>query len=224
MSKSPKPRRSPRAAERAESPPVAAGASRSTIRKVGRAWSPRTPEILGPWQPGSGQLELALAAPHEAFGSPDPGSTLGDEAGPQSADDWCNAALDLEGSEPERATAAYRGALAVEPGHADAHLNLGRLLHESGELDEAEAHYRAAAAADLERAPAFFNLGVVLEDQGRHIDALVAYREAVRLDERLAPAHFNLSRLHEARGDKADALAHLAAYKRMLTAPHLPTS
>ena len=188
---------------------------RSTTRRAGRAWSPRTPEILGPWQAAAGQLELPLAAPSEVRVSPDTGLTLSTEACPQTADDWYNAALDLEGNDAERATTAYRSALAVDPAHAEAHLNLGRLLHEAGQLKDAEAHYRAAAKADVAGASAHFNLGVVLEDQGRNAAALAAYREAIRLDEGLASAHFNLSRLHEARGDKAEALAHLAAYRRL---------
>ena len=40
--------------------------------------------------------------------------------------------------------AAYRRALELDPELADAHLNLGRLLHERGEAAEAERHYRRA--------------------------------------------------------------------------------
>ena len=222
MPKSPKPRKRPRAAKPAESPSASAEASRSTTRRAGRAWSPRTSEILGPWQPGSPQLELGLvASPLRLVSDATPAEA---HAAPRSADDWYNAALDLEVTEPERAAAAYRSAIEAQPDHADAHLNLGRLLHEGGQLAEAEAHYRAAAAADATDALARFNLGVVLEDGGRREAALAAYREALRLDEHLASAHFNLSRLHESRGEKADALAHLAAYKRLLSAPRPPTS
>ncbi len=155
--------------------------------------------------------------------SPASGLTLS-PIGPRTADDWYDAALDFEGSDPEGATAAYYCALDLDPAHADAHLNLGRLLHEAGQLKEAEAHYRSAAHSDHGGASAHYNLGVVLQDQGRPAAALLAYREAIRLDEGLASAHFNLSRLHEARGNKAEALAHLAAYKRLLSAPRLPTS
>ena len=177
------------------------------------------------WEPDSGQMQLDFAAPTPDTEEPGPrGFAQQVDGTGTSADDLYNTALDLEGAEPESAMAAYRSALAGEPDHADAHLNLGRLLHEGGALEEAEAHYRAAAVADPEGARARFNLGVVLEDLERPDDALAAYRQALRLDERLAPAHFNLSRLCEARGDEAEALAHLAAYKRLLTSPHLPTS
>lgn len=132
------------------------------------------------------------------------------------ADDWYDAALDLEATSVAGAVAAYRKALEVEPHHPEAHLNLGRLLHESGELAQAEQHYRAAGAADPGAARAHYNLGVVLEDTGREAEAIGAYREALRLDENLATAHFNLARLCESRGLEVEALGHLAAYRRLL--------
>jgi Tfp pilus assembly protein PilF len=132
------------------------------------------------------------------------------------ADDWYDTALDLEAVAVDRATDAYRRALALEPLHADAHVNLGRLLHEHGEPSAAERHYRAAAAAAPLDGRARYNLGVALEDQGRGAEAEDAYLDAIRVDESLAAAHFNLSRLLEARGEDALALSHLAAYKRLL--------
>jgi tetratricopeptide (TPR) repeat protein len=169
------------------------------------------------WEPDSGQTLLDLGSQPAAASEADSGATDIGGRPVGSADDWYNTALDLEGAEPERAMAAYRSALAVDPLHADAHLNLGRLLHESDQLAEAETHYRAAAEADPESARARFNLGVLAEDRGRVGDALAAYREALRLDEHLAPAHFNLSRLLEARGEEAPALAHLVTYKRLIS-------
>ncbi len=171
------------------------------------------------WEPGSGQTLLDLGARPEKSASATLDQTPHhDPVG--SADEWYNSALDLEASDAERAIEAYRRALLIDPEHADAHLNLGRLLQEAERLDEAEVHYRAAAEADLDSSRARFNLGVLAEDRGRVGEAIDAYREALRLDAQLAPAHFNLSKLLEARGDEASALAHLVTYKRLISSRH----
>jgi tetratricopeptide (TPR) repeat protein len=171
------------------------------------------------WEPDSGQLRIDFAVAEIAErAEPIARRALAEPQGedPATADEWYDAALDLEAVAVDAAEAAYRKALELDAAHPDAHLNLGRLLHEGGRLDEAEAHYRAAVAADPGSARAYYNLGVALEDLGRVDEAMAAYREALRLDEALATAHFNLSRLCEARGDEAEALGHLLAYKRLL--------
>jgi len=163
--------------------------------------------------PDTAQLRLDLDAPPLALAD----AVLA-RGGPRglSADQRYDAAVDLEGDDPAAAVAAYREALRLDPRHAEAHLNLGRLLHERGCLDEAETHYRAAAEADPASAQARYNLGVVLEDRGSAAEAADAYEAALTLDPDLAAAYFNLSKLDEAAGRRADALGHLAAYKRIL--------
>jgi tetratricopeptide (TPR) repeat protein len=125
---------------------------------------------------------------------------------------------DLEEAFPSEALAAYRGALALDAGHAGAHLNLGRLLHEAGDPVAAEGHYRRALADAAQAPVAAFNLGVALEDQGRDEEALAAYHQALLADTGLADAHFNASRIEERAGRRADALRHLGAYRRLTRA------
>lgn len=168
------------------------------------------------WEPDSGQLQIDFAAADVA--EPCARRAFRERGGDDglTADDWYDTALDLEAVTTDEAIGAYRKALALDPMHSNAHLNLGRLLHEAGRVDEAEAHYREAATADPESARAFYNLGVALEDQGLRPGAIEAYEAALRLDARLAVAHFNLSRLFEAGGQKSEALNHLAAYRRLI--------
>ena len=65
---------------------------------------------------------------------------------------------DVDGAE-----AAYRAAIAADPGHAGAHSNLGALLqNERQDFDGAEAAYRAAIAADPGHANAHTNLAHLL--------------------------------------------------------------
>ncbi|MCU0699351.1 MAG: tetratricopeptide repeat protein [Myxococcaceae bacterium] len=116
---------------------------------------------------------------------------------------------------PAAALASYREALGANPMHADAHVNLGRLLHQRGHLREAEAHYVAALVARPEDATATFNLAVVLDDQGRLDEAIARYQEALRLDPSCLDAYFNLARVYEKKGERIAALRHLKDYRRL---------
>ena len=131
----------------------------------------------------------------------------------------------LETVDPEAAVAAYRRAVAGQPDLADAHCNLGRLLHDRGDLAEAEACYRRAIAVDPTIALYWFNLGVALDDRGFHGDAIAAYERAIAIEAALADAHFNLARLYEQVARSANdeimlrrAVRHLAVYRHLLRA------
>ncbi len=132
------------------------------------------------------------------------------------AEDWYELGYELEASAVGDAKTAYRRAVGLDPTHADAHLNLGRLLHEEGDLAAAEEHYRQAVAHRPRDATAWYNLGVVLQDRGRPAEALTAYQRALAADPALADAHFNLAGLHSQLGDRAAALRHLKSYKALV--------
>jgi tetratricopeptide (TPR) repeat protein len=131
------------------------------------------------------------------------------------AEDWYDLGCELEETSADEAKEAYERALALDPNHPDAHVNLGRILHEQRAPQLAEEHYRRALAVDAEHPIAAFNLGVALEDLGRVADAMNAYRLALRLDPDNADAHYNLAGLLEKRGDKTGAIRHLMAYRKL---------
>jgi tetratricopeptide (TPR) repeat protein len=131
------------------------------------------------------------------------------------AKEWFDVAFELEPHDLDNARDAYRRVLELDPHHADAHVNLGRLLHEAGHLEAAATHYRQALALRPRDSTAAFNLGVALEDQQRHADAIRAYETAIGADGTNADAHFNLARLLERAGRKAAAIRHLNAYRRL---------
>ena len=133
----------------------------------------------------------------------------------RSADQWFDLGCELEETSPLEARQAYVQAIAIEPDHADANLNLGRLDHEFGELGKAEAHYQRAVQSDPQDAVAHFNLGVLLEDRDRPEEAALAYHQAVVRDPEMADAHYNLGLLLESRGRRDDALKHLMAARRL---------
>ena len=172
------------------------------------------------WNPESGQalfdFSVAdLAAQAAPFVQRDAGEARDEEG--NSAEQWFELACELELSSADAARDAYERALALDPTHADAHVNLGRLLHEKGAAAAAEQHYRAAFEANREHDTAAFNLGVALEDLGRIDDAIQAYAAAIAIDPDNADAHYNLAGIYERRGDKQSALRHLKTY-RILTA------
>ena len=134
------------------------------------------------------------------------------------AHDWYEMGCDLEATHAGEARDAYRRALELQPAHADAHINLGRLLHDAGELDAATAHYRLALAARPDDRTAAFNLAVALEDRGALDDAARLYREVLRLHPDHADAHYNLSGILERLQDATGALRHLSAYRRLTLA------
>ena len=133
-----------------------------------------------------------------------------------SAEDWYALACELEMTAPNDAKDAYERAIQADPKHADAHVNLGRMMHEEGAPAAAARHYRNALEADPTHETAAFNLGVALEDLGRIDDALKAYRDALALDPRNADAHYNLAGIYERRGEKQAALRHLKVYRGLV--------
>lgn len=136
-------------------------------------------------------------------------------SGETSAEEWFDLACELELTDVDQAIDVYKRVLELAPGHADAHVNLGRLLHERRAPLAASKHYRAALDADPEHDTAAFNLGVALEDLGRLREAIEAYEIALRINPDNGDAHYNLAGLYEKRGEKAAALQHLQACRRL---------
>ena len=203
---------------------------RILVSAAGKTWDPLTEQLQLPLDSRSGTAVSVALAPPAAPEAPDlftePGlfsrnvgrgeSLSGEASPPDQADWWFDEGLRLEERDVVGARSAYREAIAQDPGHAGAHANLGRLLHQLGDLARAERHYRQALLAEPDHATAAFNLGVVLEDRGEEGEALEAYQRSIRADVELAEAHYNAGRLLEGQGRKAEALGHFAAYRRLV--------
>jgi len=185
---------------------VAADGKRLVVRDGERQWNPESGQILLDFQI-SELVDRVAPLP-----SPQPTDSA---AVPTDAESWYAAGVMLETADPGRSIAAYRQALALDPTHADAHINLGRLLQESGDLARAEAHYRGALGVRVEDATAWFNLGTVLEDQHKWGGAADAYNRAVAYDPACADAYFNLAMLYEGAGRKMEALRLLKTYRQL---------
>ena len=131
--------------------------------------------------------------------------------------DWFAQALNLEGSDPQAALAAWRRALDENADNAAAWTNLGRLLHEQGLTVQAAEVYRRALAQVGPDALLLFNQGVLLEDLGNPAAALAAYQGALAEDPDLADCHYNLARLYESLGEAQHAIRHLGQYRRLMS-------
>ncbi len=168
------------------------------------------------WQPESGQALLDFGVADVAETVAPLLATASRPGGePIDAEGWYAWGCDLEDGAPEQAKEAYRRALALDPAHAGANMNLGRLLHEAGDPAAAEPCYRRALATAPDDPVAAFDLGVALEDQRRPEEALAAYRRALASDPGMADAHHNAGRLLERMGRRREALRHLGEYRRL---------
>ena len=132
-----------------------------------------------------------------------------------SAEEWYEIGCELETTAPARAREAYERALALDPLMAEAHVNLGRVLHVAGERGRAEPHYREAVRLDPDDPTPHFNLGVMLEESGRKDEAVLAYRQAIVRDPDFADAHCNLGLLLEALGRRHEAIRHLMTARQL---------
>lgn len=186
---------------------ITADGDRVIVRDGGTVWNPESGQSLFDFSVAD---LAAKAAPivHRAAQEARDGDTT-------TAEEWFDLATELEMSSTDSAKDAYERAIALDPTHADAHVNLGRILHEQGDAVAAEKHYRAAAEADPQHDTAVFNLGVALEDLGRINDAIRAYTAALELDPDNADAHYNLAGIYEQRGDKQAAIRHLKVYRTL---------
>jgi tetratricopeptide (TPR) repeat protein len=167
------------------------------------------------WQPDSGQFllnfETAQILPLRSLA---PRAVAG-QSGREAARRWFQRAVVLQDNSPEEAARAYQEAIRLHPAFTDAHINLGLLHHNAGNLAGAETCYRRALEHDPKSALAHFNLGVVLEDREKKSAAISAYHEALKHAPDFLEAHCNLAQLYEKLGRKRDAFRHYAAANRL---------
>ena len=131
------------------------------------------------------------------------------------AEDWFHRGEAAEGADVAGARAAYERALALDPDHVGARLNLGRLLHQASQFFAAESLYREGLRVAGNHPGLLYNLGVLLQDAGRRSDAIEAYESALLEDPGCADCHYNLALLLEAIGNQRGAIRHMAAYRRL---------
>jgi tetratricopeptide (TPR) repeat protein len=188
---------------------ISAEGGRVVVRDGRRRWNPESGQQLFSFEVAELAEKLAPLAERRVAEARVATNSL-------RAEEWYELGCELETSRREEARDAYRRAIELDPAHADAHTNLGRLLHEAGEVEAAEAHYRQALVAEPHDVTASFNLAVALEDQQRVDDAIAAYQHVLAADSSYADAHYNLARLYERQGRGVVAVRHMRAYRRLV--------
>ena len=110
----------------------------------------------------------------------------------------------------EQAESAFVQALAIDSTHVKSHLNLSRVLLESGQPDSALVHIEAAIALDSTSSEPLRLQGRVFEAQGKNDDAVVAYQRAIVKNDSDTWAMNNLGALYIRLERFEDAIGPLA--------------
>jgi protein O-GlcNAc transferase len=107
----------------------------------------------------------------------------------------------------ERAVTLISKAVAINPGFADAHSNLGNALKDLKRFDEALASLERAISLKPDYADAYYNRGLVLKDLKRDDEALASMEKAISLKPDDAMAHANRGAVLEKQKRYDEALA-----------------
>lgn len=165
------------------------------------------------WQADSGQYLLAFESDDEGAISVIEPARHEEESG---AGQHFAEGVALERDDSRAALHAYEQAIAANPLLLDAHINLGRLLHEGRRFSQAERVYRNAITSCGHDPLLLYNLGVLLDDLGRKAQAIEAYEAALFADPSFADCHYNLALLYEDTQRPKDAIRYMAQYRRLL--------
>jgi len=118
----------------------------------------------------------------------------------------------------ERAAAAYRRALEIDPRLVPALINLANIHYSREHLIEALALYERAVALEPDVFEGYFNLGNIHHDLGQYAEAVRYYLHALAVNPRYADAHLYLAVALEKDGRSEDARPHWRAYHTMAPA------
>jgi len=187
---------------------ITAVGSEVAVHDGGSAWNPETRQVLMDFDVAPVKGGLAFLAREAA-------SASHDAEGDADADGWFRRGEAAEPTDEHAAEHAYRQAIALDGGHANAYVNLGAMLCEAGRCTEAVSLYDQALAQGAASVALHFNHAIALEDVGLYHQAVDSYERVLALDPAYGDAHYNAGMLHDKMGNRQKALAHLSAYRRL---------
>jgi tetratricopeptide (TPR) repeat protein len=110
-------------------------------------------------------------------------------------------------NKPDSAIAAYEAAIKAAPDYLQAHINVGALYYDKGDLDQAASHLNKAVALDSNNVAALKSLGLVHFKADRYADAATALNHHNALNKTDAGAWSTLGLAYKKLGDDTKALA-----------------
>lgn len=118
-------------------------------------------------------------------------------------------------SDSDKAEAAFRKALELEPNNVRAHCDLGLLLVNNKRFDEAIVQCVEALRLEPNNAEAHGNMGIALVSKRKFDEAFEHFNEALRLDPGRAETHVNLANALVMMGSPDAAIQHLIEALRL---------
>lgn len=114
--------------------------------------------------------------------------------------------FDASQGRTEEAIALYREALKMDPGYEGAHLNLGAVFSQLGDVNDAMAEFKQAIQLKPDDPSAYNDLGAVVAatqlDEGMSL-----FQKAIQLEPGYADAHKNLGQALAIKGRSQEAVA-----------------
>jgi len=187
---------------------------RVVVRHEGHLLEPDGQVVLDFGDAGEGEPAVAALRPGKAA-PPDPDPAGSDGATEElGALDWfeIGCGLDSDAETYDKAIAAYRNAVQIDPDFADAHCNLGAALYNKGDRGRARGCFERSLEIDPQHVEAHFNLANLLEEAGEAGEALGHYLAALRGDPLYADLHINLALLYEKLGEPGKGREHWRRY------------
>ena len=113
----------------------------------------------------------------------------------------------LDQQQAEKAVQLFQRAVELEPGRADAHLNLANAYLLSGQIDKALEHAQTALSFDRNLAAAYYVAGCANLRAGRFAEALQMLQSCRDLDPDVAAVNYQLGLAHQGLDHLEDAIS-----------------
>jgi len=116
-----------------------------------------------------------------------------------------------EAKKADSAIAAYEAAIKIDPTYLQAHINVGALYYDNGNMEKAATHLSQAVALDSSNISALKSLGLVHLKAGDYDAAIKAFNSFNTLDGKDAGVYVSLA---QAYSKKNDSKNELGAYQK----------